>query len=112
MQARRQQPAMAAAARRRAPRGEALGFERLRILFGRRHRRRRAGRKPHQLRKLGTQALASTERAGAREQDTIERGLEFGIDHLLVQQARLVDRLRHRHEDSHPVRHDHVDRRQ
>jgi hypothetical protein len=54
--------------------------------------------------------LPGAQRAGAREQETIERRLEFRIDHLLVQQARLVDRLRHRHEDAHPVRHRHVDR--
>ncbi len=86
--ARQQVAAMAAARRRLAPGRQALGLERERIVLVRRDAGRLAVERVRQHRGAEAQPLAQAQRARAREQVVVQRGLEQRIDHLGLQQPR------------------------
>ena len=104
--------AVTATGRRRTPGRQRFGLQRLRIVGNRRHRQRGAADRAGQHRGAGTQPLAGTERPRALQLEGCQGGSEFRIDDLADQQPRLEHRLRHRHQQPHPLAQREVERRQ
>ena len=109
--ARGERCAVAASRRRRSPRRQRLG---LRAPADRRSGAGTAGVVP--VMALGqrghavAESLARAERPRSDEKEPIDRLLEFRGDDLLVEQPRLVRRLRHRHQHAHAFGGGEIDR--